>query len=92
MKHAQRQPIPFKPNPTFLGVILDGGLTMRPMCLAVKSAMQARRKVMNSLRGRSWGRTQQSLRATYMGYALPKALYAASSWFTMASPTNQKLV
>ena len=76
------QPLPFNPNPTFLGITLDASLSFAKHAENVKKNMAVRRRCLSALSGKTYGSCRQTLKTTYVAYVRSVWEYGAA----MAQP------
>ena len=81
-------PLPFNPNPTFLGVVLDRTLSFCSHVSHTKTKMKRRNLTLKALSGTSWGCNKEDLKNLFRAYSLSCALYSAAAWMPSASPTT----
>ena len=82
------QQIRYTAAPEILGVTVDSQLRFTAHARDARAKFFARTNIIKALTGTTWGADERTLRALYVGYARPAALYAAGVWFPFLAPTH----
>jgi len=76
--------LPFRNNPTYLGIILDRSLTFKDYVLKLKSKVSSRIALIKRLTGLTWGCTYRVLRTSTTALVCAPAEYCSQAWWQSA--------
>ena len=80
--------LPFKSNPTFLGVTFDRTLSFRPHVSSLRAKFLPRLKALKAVASASWGPSKESLASFFKTFLLPVLTYASPGWFPFSYPSH----